>query len=116
MPPIKFVGMPEAMGPLKLSKLTRWSVCLVALFSTGGIGAAQGRPRATVTTLLEKDGVTPGGTADVAIKVVLPEKLHTNSNKPRDPSLIPAVLTITPAEGVAVAEIVYPQASDLKQE
>ena len=69
-----------------------------------------------MTTLLEKDGVTPGGTAHAAVKVVLPEKLHTNSNKPRDKSLIPAVLTITPAEGVAVAEIVYPQASDLKQE
>ena len=79
----------------------RWSVCLVAVLSAAAVGAAQGGPpRATLTTLLEKDGVTPGGTAYAAVKVVLPEKLHTNSNKPRDKGLIPAVLTITPTEGV----------------
>jgi len=98
------------------STLTRWSFWLLALLSAAAVGAAQGRlPRATVTTLLERDGVTAGGTAYAAVKVVLPEKLHCNSNKPRDKGLIPTVLTITPAEGVAVAEIVYPQASDLKQ-
>ncbi len=96
--------------------LTRWSVCLLALLAATAVAGAQGRPpRATVTTLLEKDGVTPGGVARAALKVVLPEKLHTNSNKPRDKGLIPATLTITPAEGVTVAEIVYPPASDLKQ-
>jgi thiol:disulfide interchange protein DsbD len=99
------------------STLTRWSVCLLALLSATAVGAAQGRPpRATVTTILEKDGVTPGGTAHAAVKVVLPEKLHANSNKPRDEGLIPTVLTITPTEGVTVVEVVYPQASDLKQE
>src|SRR5688500_8099641 len=104
-------------GSRILNMLTRWSVCLLALLSAAALGAAQGRPpRATVTTLLEKDGVTPGGTAHAALKVVLPEKLHSNSNKPRDKNLIPTVLTITPTEGVTVAEIVYPPASDLKQE
>jgi thioredoxin:protein disulfide reductase len=97
------------------STRTRWSVCLLALLSVGAVAAQDRPPRATVTTLVEKDGVVPGGTAHAALKVVLPEKLHTNSNNPRDKRLIPAVLTITPTEGVTVAEIVYPPASDLKQ-
>ena len=98
---------------LRLSR----STLTLALLAGAAVAVAQGGPpRATVTTLLEKDGVTPGGTAYAALKVVLPEKLHCNSNKPRDKSLIPFVLTITPTEGVAVAEIVYPQSSDLKQE
>ena len=97
--------------------ITRWCVCLLALLSAAAVGAAQGGPpRATVTPLLEKEGVVPGGTVHAAIKVVLPEKLHTNSNKPRDKGLIPATLTITPIDGVTVTEIVYPPASDLKQE
>jgi thioredoxin:protein disulfide reductase len=95
--------------------VTRWSMCLLALVAASAVGAAQGPPRATLTTLVEKDGVVPGGTVHAALKVVLPEKLHTNSNKPRDTGLIPATLTITPTEGVTVAEIVYPEASDLKQ-
>jgi thiol:disulfide interchange protein DsbD len=98
------------------SMLMRWFICLLVLLSAAAMGAAQGPPRATVTPLLEKDGVTPGGTALAAVQVVLPEKLHMNSNTPRDKGLIPAVLTITPPDGVSVAEIVYPQASDLKQE
>jgi thiol:disulfide interchange protein DsbD len=99
------------------STLTRWFLSLLVLLSAVDVAAAQDRPpRATVTTLLEKDAVMPGGTAHVAVKVVLPERLHTNSNKPRARGLIPAVLTITPTEGVEVAEIVYPQPSDLKQE
>jgi thiol:disulfide interchange protein len=92
------------------------SALTLALLVAAAFAAAQGPPRATVTPLLEKDGVTPGGTALAALKVVLPQKLHCNSHTPRDKGLIPFVLTITPTEGVAVAEIVYPPSSDLKQE
>ena len=100
------------------STLTRWSVCLLALLSAAAVGAAQApqrrTPRATVTTILEKDGVTPGGTAYAAVKVVLPEKLHCNSHTPRDKGLIRRPHTAT--EGVAVAEIVYPQRPISKRE
>src|SRR5687767_13236037 len=89
---------------------------MVVILAAAALAAAQGPPRAAVTPLLEKDGVTPGTTAFAALKVVLPEKLHCNSNKPRDKGLIPFALTFTRTEGVAVTEIVYPQSSDLKQE
>ena len=62
------------------------------------------------------DGVPAGGTAHVAIQVTLPEGFHVNANKPRDPSLIPVVLTVDPPSGISVAEIVYPAPTDLAQQ
>src|SRR5581483_30118 len=73
------------------------------------------RPRADVTSLVEGT-VRPGGPARVALKVSLPEGLHTQSNKPRDPTLIPTELDIEAPAGVTVDEIVWPPATDLKQE
>ena len=73
-------------------------------------------PPATVEPILEHDATAPGGTLRAALKVTLPATLHANSNKPRDPNLIPMILTITPTAGVTVQEIVYPDATDLKQE
>ena len=51
----------------------------------------------------------------MALKVDLPEGLHTQSDKPRDPTFIPTVLTVESPAGVTVEEIVFPPASDLKQ-
>lgn len=73
-------------------------------------------PTAEVTPLLAADGVQPGTGVRAAIRVRLPEGLHVNSNKPRDPSLIPVVLSIDPPAGVSVEEIVYPKAIDLVQQ
>jgi thioredoxin:protein disulfide reductase len=72
------------------------------------------RPRAEVTPVVEKAAI-PGGRVRVALKVALPEGLHTQSDKPRDPTFIPTVLTLEAPAGVAVEEIVFPPASDLKQ-
>jgi cytochrome c biogenesis protein CcdA len=47
--------------------------------------------------------------------VLLPPGLHANSNRPRDPLLIPMTLSVTPPAGVTVEEIVYPEPTDLKQ-
>jgi thioredoxin:protein disulfide reductase len=91
---------------------------LVVTFVLLAVAAAQAqvrRPRADVTPLVEKPGVHAGETARVALKVSLPEGLHTQSNKPRDETLIPTELTIDAPAGVTVKEIVWPPATDLKQ-
>ena len=67
------------------------------------------RPKAEVTPLVGADG-------RVALKVALPEGLHTQSNKPRDPLLIATELTIDAPAGVTVKEIVFPPSTDLKQQ
>jgi cytochrome c biogenesis protein CcdA/thiol-disulfide isomerase/thioredoxin len=72
-------------------------------------------PPATLTPLVERDGVASGATARAALEVALPEGLHVQSNRPRDPLLIPTVLTFDPPEGVTVREIVFPRPVDFKQ-
>jgi thiol:disulfide interchange protein DsbD len=59
--------------------------------------------------------VRAGESARVAIRVTLPEGLHTQSNKPRDETLIPTVLVIDAPAGVTVHEIVFPPSTDLNQ-
>ena len=55
-----------------------------------------------------------GADARVALQVTLPEGFHVQSNKPRDPTLIPTELTVDAPAGVTVAEIVFPPTVDLK--
>lgn len=77
---------------------------------------AQGRPRATVSSFVETNALQPASTARVALTVSLPEGLHVQSDRPRDPSLIPTVLTIEPPPGVRVTDLVYPHPTDFKLE
>jgi cytochrome c biogenesis protein CcdA/thiol-disulfide isomerase/thioredoxin len=80
------------------------------------LSAQTRRPQATVTPLVERPAAPAGGAVRLALKVSLPESLHTQSNKPLDPTLIPTVLTIDAPAGVTVEEIVYPPAMELKQQ
>jgi thiol:disulfide interchange protein len=89
---------------------------LLLLLATTGLSAQLMRPRAEVTTAVDTREVRPGGAVDLVMRVVLPDTLHVQSNTPRDPSLIPTVLTIEPPPGVTVGAIAYPEAFDLAQE
>jgi thioredoxin:protein disulfide reductase len=71
-------------------------------------------PRAELTPLVESEA-RAGGTARAALQVTLPQQLHVQSDAPRDPSLIPTVLTLQPPTGVRATEIVFPQATDFNQ-
>jgi thiol:disulfide interchange protein DsbD len=87
------------------------------LLLTGVSGNAQFRgPKADVEPIVGSNAVTPGSTVRAAALVRLPETLHVQSDKPRDPSFIATKLTIEPPLGVQVTEIVYPEAKDLVQE
>ena len=91
-------------------------VCAVLAAHAHAEAQLLGPPKADVTPFAAADGVHPGGSVRAAVQVRLPEGLHVNSNTPRDPSLIPVVLTVDPPVGVSVAEIVYPEATDLVQQ
>src|SRR5688572_27958121 len=104
---------------MTLSRLSRAVVALTLLpLLAATVAHAQlRRPApAELTPLLETDAVRAGTTARAALIIRLPEGLHTNSNKPRDPLLIPIVLSIQAPAGVSVTEIVYPPPQDLQQE
>jgi thiol:disulfide interchange protein len=84
------------------------------LVITSAVSAQVGRPRAEVTPLVETERVAPASTVRAALKVSLPEGLHTQSNAPRDPLLIPTELTIDAPAGVTVEEIVWPPSTDFE--
>jgi thiol:disulfide interchange protein len=89
----------------------------VALALNATVADAQiRRPRAEVTPLVETDGAAAGASVRVALKVSLPEGLHTQSDKPRDPTLIPTVISVDAPQGVTVEEVVWPPSTDLKQD
>jgi len=88
----------------------------MVILVVAAVSAQLSRPTATVTPLIERPAAPAGGLVRLALKVSLPEGLHTQSNKPLDPTLIPTVLTIDAPAGVRVDEIVYPSATELKQE
>ena len=89
--------------------------CGAVLMLGSGASAQIRRPKADVTPVAARTAVHAGDRVRLALKVSLPEGLHTQSNKPRDPTLIPTVLTIDAQPGVTVDEIVFPPSTDLKQ-
>lgn len=94
--------------------MKRISIGALALLVGAGVAFAQGRPKAAVAPLVESSAPV-GGRVHVALRVSLPEGVHVQSNRPRDPLLIPTVLAIEPQEGIGVDEIVYPPSSDFRQ-
>jgi cytochrome c biogenesis protein CcdA/thiol-disulfide isomerase/thioredoxin len=94
------------------------SVVIPAVLTLGVAGAAAAQlrgVRAEVTAVAATDAVHAGTDVYLAVEVALPEGFHVQSNKPRDPSLIPTDLAVTPPSGTSVAEIVFPPSIDLKQ-
>jgi thioredoxin:protein disulfide reductase len=83
---------------------------------TPGVAHAQlGRIPVTLTPLVESDAPA-GGTVHLALRVSLPDTYHVQSNAPRDPALIPTVLSFDDAPGaVTIEEIVFPPTTELKQ-
>ena len=95
----------------------RLTILVCVLLPAAALLAQDGPPpRAQVTPLLEQESAAPGDAVRVALRVSLPEGLHANAHKPRDPNLIPLVLTVNAPAGVTVEEIVYPEPTDLRQE
>src|SRR5262245_62062463 len=90
---------------------------LVAFFLATASVAAQpaGPGTADLTPLVGADGVHPGSDIHVAVRFRLPDGYHVNWNQPRDPSLIPVVIAVEPTTGITVSEIVWPEATDLRQ-
>ncbi len=70
--------------------------------------------KADLIPVVESDAVA-GSPVRVALQVRLPEQFHVQSDAPRDPALIPTVLTVDAPEGVTVAEVVFPPATEFNQ-
>ena len=104
------------------TRLTRAAVAfgvlaaLAALVATPVAVFAQAvRPRAEVTPVIEAASVRPGDTVHLSLQVRLPEHVHVQAHEPRDPSLIPTVLTVQAPPGITVEAITYPPPTELTQ-
>jgi thiol:disulfide interchange protein len=97
--------------------MKRLLLAFALLAATSATADAQlRRPRAELTPVVEASGAHPGSTVRIAVQAKLPDGLHVQSDKPRDPTFIPTVFTVEPPAGVSVQGIAYPPASELKQE
>ena len=87
---------------------------LVAGFGLSGVSASAQfyQPTAELTPTIEQRAIRPGQTVILVLRVELPENIHLQSDKPRDPYVIPTLLTFTLPEGVTVEEITYPESTD----
>jgi DsbC/DsbD-like thiol-disulfide interchange protein len=103
-------------GTINTMKKPALMLCLVVVAATVTLSAQIRRPQASVAPLVERPAVPADGPVRLALKVSLPESLHSQSNRPLDPTLIPTVLTIDAPAGVTVDEVVYPPAIELKQQ
>lgn len=80
------------------------------------IAFAQSPAATSLTPLNGATGVKAGESINLALKVVLPEGLHAQSNKPKDDSLIATTLTFAPSTAATPIEVVFPAAKDFKLE
>ena len=87
---------------------------LVAGLVLGGVPtSAQFRqPIAELTPAVAQQAIQPGRTVTIELRVELPENIHVQSDEPRDPFVIPTLLSFTLPEGVTVEEITYPASTD----
>ena len=82
----------------------------------GAASAQLRRPKADVSPLIESTAVRAGSSVRAALQVTLPDGLHTQSNKPSDPTFIPTVVTVDAPAGVTWEETVFPPATSLAQQ
>ena len=87
---------------------------LVAGLGLSGVStSAQFRqPTAELTPVVRQQTIQPGQTVKIELEVQLPDDIHVQSDEPRDPYVIPTVLTFTPPEGVTVEGMTYPPSTD----
>ncbi len=98
---------------MRLARIARCNQIVVALvLSTVPASAQLRRPIAELTPAIEQQAIQPGQTVTIELRVELPENIHVQSDKPRDPFVIPTLLTFTLPEGVTVEEITYPASTD----
>ena len=92
-------------------------VVVLASIAIAVMGMSQGVPPgfSIKIDLIVEGPAAPGSTARVALRVSLPEGFHIQSNQPRDPTLIPTVLSIDAPSGLNALEVVFPKAIDFEQ-
>src|SRR5262245_9193247 len=95
-------------------RVYRPATFVLALAAVLSMGQAPGARPVSFTAVAERPTVQPGEVVRLALDIKAPEGIHVQSDKPRDPSLIPLVVTVSPPAGVSVIDIAYPKSVDFR--
>ena len=112
------LGGVQGSPPIKKMAQRRVLALGFALLAVlGGAAMRQaGRPiDASLTPVVSATAVKPGASVRLALRVTLPEGLHAQSDRPRDPTYIPTTLWVDPA-AATVRELVFPPSTDFRVE
>jgi len=96
--------------------MKRRLVWLLTAFFAAGLASAQTPGDKQPSVIMAPIGdvqVKAGGSTNVSFDFRIGPDFHINSNKPRADYLIPTVLTLSPSEPVAVADVQYPAGEDM---
>ena len=108
--------MAELTAMIRRRSIALPLLALLAVLAGASTPGAQARPKPELTPTADPARVRPGTSAKLRLKVALPEQIHIQSNKPRDPAFFPTALVLTPPAGVTVTSTAYPAAIDFVQE
>jgi cytochrome c biogenesis protein CcdA len=87
----------------------------IALLTLALLGLRQlGPAPLQLAPLLESVQVHPGTMVRALLRVQIPAGLKLQANQPRDPSLIPTVLSFDAVPGVTVTETVFPDTTEVE--
>jgi DsbC/DsbD-like thiol-disulfide interchange protein len=73
------------------------------------------RPRASLQPATAEVTLAPGASADLVLNVSMPADVHVQAHQPKDPLLIPTVLTVEAPADVKVESVAYPTPSEFAQ-
>lgn len=66
----------------------------------------------SITARAEPEGLCPGGEGTVKVDVAIPADSHIQAHDTKEPFLVPAELTMEPAEGLSFEKVRYPPAEE----
>jgi hypothetical protein len=86
--------------------------------SANAPAASRGAQRITsegvVKVAVQPGEISAGGLAEVSVRVTIQSGYHVNANPPTYPYLKATQLELSPADGISVGSVIYPQALDKK--
>lgn len=97
---------------LKLLRNTFALIFLLTITVTAQFGLKQDHVKIYPFSSLDK--LYPGSENKVAVKIVVEEGWHINSDKPYEDFLIPTLVNLDPIKGFNLSKVIYPSAKDYK--
>jgi DsbC/DsbD-like thiol-disulfide interchange protein len=99
-----------------MTRRRRAGAVLAAIVASTALAAAQAtRPRASLQPAVAEVTAAPGTGVELILNVSMPPDVHVQAHQPKDPLLIPTILTVEAPAGIGVEAIAYPSPTEFTQ-